>query len=98
MAEDKESEAESESNPEPDRDKFGLPKLSTEAEMGLSMTLFISGIMMVISVFYFHQPPETMQAYVGLMLMGTAYLFSTEAVRELNEKDHFLARKLMNRE
>jgi hypothetical protein len=98
MAEDKESEAESESNPEPDRDKFGLPKLSTEAEMGLSMTLFISGIMMVISVFYFHQPPETMQAYIGLMLMGTAYLFSTEAVRELNEKDNFLARKLMNRE
>lgn len=96
MAEDE--DAESESNPEPSKDKFGLPKLSTEAEMGLSMTLFVSGLMMVISVFYFHAPPETMQAYVGLLLMGTAYLFSTEAVRELNEKDHFLASKLMNRE
>lgn len=96
MAEDE--DAESESNPEPDKDNFGLPKMSTEAEMGLSMTLFISGLMMVISVFYFHSPPETMQAYVGLILMGSAYLFSTEAVRELNEKDHFLARKLMNRE
>ncbi len=94
MAEDEDSQ----SDPEPDKDRFGLPKLSTEAEMGLSMTLFMSGLMMVISVFYFHQPPETMQAYVGLILMGAAYLFSTEAVRELNEKDHFLAQKLMNEE
>jgi hypothetical protein len=91
-------DTETEPNPEPSEDKFGLPKLSTEAEMGLSMTLFVSGLMMVISVFYFHAPPETMQAYVGLILMGSAYLFSTEAVRELNEKDHFLARKLMNKE
>ncbi|MFB6180379.1 MAG: hypothetical protein ABEJ93_00725 [Candidatus Nanohalobium sp.] len=80
------------------KDRFGLPKLSTEVEMGVSMTLFISGLMMVISVFYFHGPPETMQAYVGLILIGSAYLFATEAVRELNEKDHFLAKKLMNDE
>lgn len=95
MAEDDE---EVEEEPEQVEDKFGLPKMSTEAEMGLSMTLFVSGLMMVVSVFYFHSPPETMQAYVGLILMGSAYLFSTEAVRELNEKDHFLAKKLMNDE
>lgn len=96
MADDEEDSTES--NPEPEKDNFGLPKLSTEAEMGLSMTLFISGLMMVISVFYFHSPPEAMQAYVGLILIGSAYLFSTEAVRELNEKDHFLAQKVMDEE
>jgi len=94
MAEDKESDT----NPERVKDKFGLPKMSTEEEMGLSMALFLSGLMMVISVFYFHEPPESMQAYVGLLLIGTAYLFSIEAVRELNEKDNFLAKKLINRE
>ncbi|MFB6175006.1 MAG: hypothetical protein ABEJ87_03430 [Candidatus Nanohalobium sp.] len=96
MPEDEEGDKDD--NSEPEKDKFGLPKLSTEAEMGLSMTLFVSGLMMVISVFYFHHPPEVMQAYVGLLLIGTAYLFSTEAVRELNEKDHFLAKRLMKRE
>jgi hypothetical protein len=96
MAQDEEDSTKSDH--ESEKDKFGLPKFSTEAEMGLSMTLFISGLMMIISVFYFHSPPEAMQAYVGLILIGSAYLFSTEAVRELNEKDHFLAQKVMEEE
>ena len=80
-----------------EEDVFGLPKLATNAEVGISFTLFVLGNLLVFSVLYNFQlltPP----AVLGLIMNAVAYLFMMEAVREFEEKDHFLSRKLMNDE
>ena len=77
-----------------EEDIFGLPKMSTNAEVAISFTLFTLGNLMLISVLYTAElltPP----AFLGIMMNAVAYFFIIEAVRELEEKDHFLARKLM---
>ena len=75
-------------------DIFGLPKMSTNTEVAISFTLFVLGNLMLTSVLYttgLLTPP----AFLGLMMNAVAYFFIIEAVRELEEKDHFLTRKLM---
>lgn len=75
-------------------DIFGLPKLSTNAEVGISFTLFVLGNLLVFSVLYTTGTlvaPSTL----GLTMIMVSYFFMMEAVRELEEKDHFLSRKLM---
>lgn len=78
------------------KDIFGLPKLSTNAEVGISFTLYILGLLMLFSVIYPARSMIPMEpAALGLLMVTVAYFFMIEAVRELEEKDHFLSRKLM---
>ncbi|MFB6213686.1 MAG: hypothetical protein ABEJ07_03955 [Candidatus Nanohaloarchaea archaeon] len=76
-------------------DRFGLKKLSTNQEVAASFTLFTLGSLLVIAnmlplVGIVDMAPATL----GLLMIGTGYLFAVESIRELEEKDHFLARKL----
>ncbi len=79
-----------------EKDIFGLPKLSTNAEIGISFTLFILGMLMVFSVIYsVREMVDIGPGLLGMLMIGVAYLFAVEAIRELEEKDHFLSKKLM---
>lgn len=79
-------------------DIFGLPKMSTNMEVAISYFLFVLGILMVLSVVYPVREFISINAvYVGLLMVGVAYVFAMESVRELEEKDHFLSRRLMKR-
>ena len=80
-----------------EEDIFGLPKLSTNAEVGISFTLFVLGNLMLFSVLYINRA-LTSPAILGLMMNAVSYLFMMEAVREFEEKDHFLSRKLMKKQ
>lgn len=81
---------------EPPRDRFGLPKMSVNAEVAISFTLFIMGGLLVFSSIYAARNVVDMgPGLLGLLLITAAYLFSIEAIRELEQKDHFLSRKLM---
>ncbi|MFB6159304.1 MAG: hypothetical protein ABEJ95_06650 [Candidatus Nanohalobium sp.] len=80
-----------------EEDIFGLPKLSTNAEVGISFTLFILGNLLLFSVLYTTNTLAA-PAVLGLLMIAVSYLFIIEAVRELEEKDHFLSRKLMNKD
>lgn len=78
------------------KDIFGLPKLSTNAEVGISFTLYVLGVLMLFSVVYPARNVIPMEAAsLGLLMVTVSYFFMIEAVRELEEKDHFLSRKLM---
>lgn len=81
-----------------EEDIFGLPKMSTNMEVGISFTLFILGMLMVFSVIYsMKEMIDIGPGILGLLMLGVSYLFAIEAIRELEEKDHFLSRKLMSR-
>ena len=81
-----------------EEDIFGLPKMSTNMEIGISFTLFILGMLMVFSVIYSVKDiVDIGPGILGMLMLGVSYLFSVEAIRELEEKDHFLSRKLMSR-
>lgn len=81
-----------------EEDIFGLPKMSTNTEIGISFTLFILGMLMVFSVIYsVKEVVETGPGLLGLLMLTVSYFFAIEAIRELEEKDHFLSRKLMSR-
>ena len=75
-------------------DVFGLPKLSTNAEVGISFTLFVLGNLLVFSVLY-ATGNLAAPATLGLTMIMVSYFFMMEAVRELEEKDHFLSERLM---
>ncbi|MFT4868075.1 MAG: hypothetical protein ACI9LV_000689 [Candidatus Nanohaloarchaea archaeon] len=80
-------------------DRFGLPKMTTNQEVAVSFTLFVLGTLLVLSGLY---PLSTYAdlgpAFLGVVMMGAGYLFAIESIRELEEKDHFLSRKLMNKD
>lgn len=79
-------------------DVFGFPKMSTNMEIAISYVLFVLGVLMVLSVVYPVREFISINAiYVGLLMIGVAYVFAMESVRELEEKDHFLSRRLMKR-
>jgi hypothetical protein len=81
-----------------EEDIFGLPKMSTNMEVGISFTLFILGMLMVFSVIYsVADVIDVGPGLIGILMLGVSYLFAIEAIRELEEKDHFLSRKLMSR-
>lgn len=83
---------------EDQEDIFGLPKMSTNMEIAISYVLFVLGILMVLSVIYPVREFISINAvYVGLLMIGVAYVFAMESVRELEEKDHFLSRRLMKK-
>ncbi|MFB6116473.1 MAG: hypothetical protein ABEK10_03065 [Candidatus Nanosalina sp.] len=79
-------------------DIFGLPKMSTNLEIAISYVLFVLGVLMVLSIVYPARAVIPINAfYVGLLMIGVAYVFAMEAVRELEEEDHFLSRRLMKK-
>jgi hypothetical protein len=81
-----------------EEDIFGLPSMSTNTEIGISFTLFILGLLLTFSSIYAaRNVVDIGPGILGLLLFTTSYLFVIEAVRELEEKDHFLSRKLMSR-
>lgn len=97
MADEQEQEG-SESSEVREKDVFGLPKMSTNLEVGISFTLFILGMLMVLSVIYaVRNMVDTGPAALGLVMLTLSYLFAIEAIRELEEKDHFLSKRLMSR-
>ena len=80
------------------KDIFGFPKMSTNMEIAISYVLFVLGVLMVLSVVYPVRAYIPINAvYVGLLMVGVAYVFAMESVRELEEKDHFLSKRLMKR-
>ena len=79
------------------RDRFGLPKMTTNQEVAISFTLFTLGVLLVLSVLYpVSRVMEIGPAFLGMIMMGAGYLFAVESIRELEEKDHFLSSRLMN--
>ncbi|MEF8880398.1 MAG: hypothetical protein V5A72_01035 [Candidatus Nanohaloarchaea archaeon] len=81
-----------------EEDIFGLPKMGTNMEIGISFTLFILGMLMVFSVMYSVRGIiDVGPGILGMLMLGVSYLFAVESIRELEEKDHFLSRKLMSR-
>lgn len=77
------------------KDRFGLNKMSTNQEVAASFTLVVMGTLLVIAnllplVGFVELGP----AALGIILIGTGYLFAIESIRELEEKDHFLSRVL----
>lgn len=80
-------------------DRFGLPKLTLNAEIGTSFTLFILGSLLIFSVLYPLQGVTNLvPAYLGFLMVMVSYFFVIEAVRELEGKEHFLSTKLKARE
>ncbi|MFB6189954.1 MAG: hypothetical protein ABEJ91_00055 [Candidatus Nanohaloarchaea archaeon] len=78
-----------------EKDRFGLPKMSTNQEVAASFTLFVLGVLLVVSnIIPLAGIVDVSPATLGLLMIGTAYLFAIESIRELEEKDHFLASKL----
>ena len=81
------------------KDIFGLPELTLNAEVGISFTLFILGSLLLFSVIYpMRYSADLMPAYVGFLMVMVAYFFSIEAVRELEDKEHYLSKRLMRKE
>lgn len=81
-----------------EKDIFGLPKLDSNAELGISFTLMILGALVLYSTFYTAGLGGNPAVILGFMLVATAYLFVLESVRELEQKDHFLSERLMKKE
>lgn len=78
------------------KDRFGLKKMSTNQEVAISFTLFTLGMLLVLSVLYpLARITDIGPAFLGLIMIATSYFFAIEAIRELEEKDHFLAAKLI---
>lgn len=77
------------------KDKFGLPKLSTNQEVIISFTLFSVGTILTgTHLLMVSQWIHWQTAALGIIMMATGYLFAIETVRELEEKDHVLAKYL----
>ncbi|QKQ98089.1 hypothetical protein GKQ38_00935 [Candidatus Nanohaloarchaea archaeon] len=82
-----------------EKDVFGLPKLTLNAEVGISFTLFILGSLLLFSVLYpMRYSADLMPAYLGFLMIMVAYFFSIEAIRELEDKEHYLSERLMGGE
>lgn len=80
-------------------DRFGLKHLSTNQEVAVSFVLLLTGSIYILSNLWplAHQH-DMRPAFLGILMMGTAYLFLVESIRELEEKDHFLAAKLRKKD
>ena len=82
-----------------EKDRFGLPKMSTNTEIAISFTLTILGFLLIlVTAFTITEEVDLSPIYLGLLLVLSGYFFLLESVRELEQKDHFLSKKLMNRD
>ena len=82
-------------------DKFGLPKMNTNTEVAISFTLTILGFLLILVtsfVVYRNTQQDISPIILGLLLVLSGYFFLMESVRELEQKDHFLSKRLMNKE
>ena len=76
-------------------DRFGLKHMTTNQEVAVSFVLLIVGSLYVVSnVMTLSSHGNVRPAFLGVVMMGVSYLFLIESIRELEEKDHFLSRKL----
>lgn len=83
----------------PEYDRFGLKHMTDEQEVAISFSLFILGNVFVISnLVPLLGHMQVTLGILGLVTLTTSYFFMVESVRELEEKDHFLSRKLKRRE
>lgn len=81
-----------------ERDRFGLKKMTTNQEVAISFTLFTLGNLLVLSVLFpIARMYQIGPAFLGMIMTATGYLFAIESIRELEEKDHFLASRLMKK-
>jgi hypothetical protein len=86
-------------DPETATDRFGLPFMTSEQEVAVSMVLLFAGVLMIGSTLYSLRGHFDMgAAWLGLVMVSTAYLFVLESVHELEEEDHWLSRKLRKNE
>ncbi|MFB6192984.1 MAG: hypothetical protein ABEK00_01935 [Candidatus Nanohaloarchaea archaeon] len=82
-----------------EKDIFGLPKLTLNAEVGISFTLFVLGSLLLFSVMYpLRYAVDLMPAFLGYLMVMAAYFFSIESIRELEDKEHYLSERLMGGE
>jgi len=76
-------------------DRFGLKYLTTTQEVAISFVLLVAGFVYLGSAIYPLLDDQTfLPAALGMLMLAVAYLFLLESVRELEEEDHFLSRKL----
>jgi hypothetical protein len=86
---------EEQDNDEQKVDRFGLKHMTTNQEVAVSFTLFTAGMLLILATFVpLIHIVDLGPGFLGTIMVATAYLFMTESVRELEEKDHFLAKKL----
>lgn len=81
---------------EGETDRFGLPYLTTEQEVGIASVLLIGGAAFMIPALLTLASHGVNSALLGFVMLGTSFVFLLEAVRELEEEDHFLSAKLDN--
>jgi len=81
---------------EQSKDRFGLPKMTVKQEVAVSFTLFVLGNILVLSVLVpMQRYSNVLPAFLGIVMIATAFTFAIESIRELEEEDHFLSRTLM---
>nr|EGQ39857.1 MAG: hypothetical protein J07AB56_05850 [Candidatus Nanosalinarum sp. J07AB56] len=81
------------------RDRFGLKHLTTDQEIAISLLLFVLGSLLILSALIpLSRVADLGPALFGVVMAGAGYTFAIEAVRELEEEDHFLARLLEEQE
>lgn len=79
-----------------EQDRFGLKKMSTNQEVAVSFTLLVLGALLIAAdLIPVAQVIDLRPTALGLLMIATAYLFAIESIRELEEKDHYLSKKLM---
>lgn len=82
-----------------EKDRFGLQKLTTNQEVIVSFTLFMAGLLLIISTYLpLMNMYDMTPALLGFLMVVTGYFFAVESIRELEEKDHFLSRLLEKKE
>src|SRR6056297_1640093 len=98
MTEDGADGKDNEEIEEVERDRFGLKKMTTNQEVAVSFALFTLGNLLILSVLFpIARMYQIGPAFLGLIMTATGYLFAVESIRELEEKDHFLASRLMKK-
>lgn len=82
-----------------EKDRFGLKHMTQEQEIAVSFSLLILGAVFILSSLVTLIGHSSLNmGLIGLLMIGTSYFFVIESVRELEEEDHFLSRKLKERE
>ena len=82
-----------------EQDRFGLTKMSTNQEVAVSFTLFTLGMLIIFAdLMPVSKVIDLRPTALGVVMVSTAYLFMVESVRELEERDHFISRLLMQKQ
>lgn len=79
-----------------EKNKFGIPNLSINTEIAISFTLFAAANIIMLTTLNTNNLLGS-NAAIALLLNTLAYFFVIETIRELEEMDHFLSKRLENR-